>query len=269
MVNEKDCGVLNSAARPSGSERPERAYAVEPGELTVLGSGRRQHMSGYEREIKIPVGIGAAVYGTLRVPPAARGFVIFAHGSGSSRDSPRNRLVAEVLERDGFATLLMNLLTEREATVDDRTAEYRFDIPFLAQRLALATDAARGRDAAGLLIGYFGASTGAAAALVAAACAAPDVAAIVSRGGRPDLAGDALAFVRAPKLLIVGSGDPVVWQCNREACRRMRGPTELVTVKGATHLFEEPGALERVAGMARDWFVRYLTNLPSRVAEQL
>jgi putative phosphoribosyl transferase len=228
-----------------------------------------QHMNDNEREVSIPVGTGAEVYGTLRVPPAARGLVIFAHGSGSSRRSPRNRFVAEVLERDGFATLLMDLLTEREAIVDDRTREYRFDIPFLAERLALATGAARQREAADLPIGYFGASTGAAAALVAAARSAPDVCAIVSRGGRPDLAGDALAFVRAPTLLIVGSADPVVLQLNREARSRMRTLTELVTVAGATHLFEEPGALERVARLARNWFVRYLTNLPSPAVKQI
>jgi len=230
-----------------------------------------RHSSGNERDVTIPVGTAAEVHGTLHVPLAARGAVVFAHGSGSgsSRRSPRNRFVAEILERDGFVTLLMDLLTEREAIVDDRTREYRFDILFLAERLALVTGAAHLSEAADLPIGYFGASTGAAAALVAATRSAPDVAAIVSRGGRPDLAGEALAFVRAPTLFIVGSADPVVLQLNREARSRMRALTELVTVQGATHLFEERGALERVARLAHNWFVRYLTNLPSPAVKQI
>jgi putative phosphoribosyl transferase len=223
----------------------------------------RQRTDDNAREVAISVGTGAEVHGTVRVPPAASGFVIFVHGSGSSRKSPRNRFVAQVLERDGLATLLMDLLTEREAIVDERTAEYRFDIQFLAERLAVALDSVRKRQAADLPIGYFGASTGAAAALVAAARSTPDIGAIVSRGGRPDLAGEALAFVRAPTLLIVGSADPEVLQLNREARRRMRALTELVTVQGATHLFEEPGTLERVAQLARNWFVRYLANVSS------
>lgn len=212
-----------------------------------------------ERDVAIAAEGGAEIKGTLRVPDAARGLVIFAHGSGSGRHSPRNRFVAEVLEEGGIATLLIDLLTESEELIDRRTAELRFDIPLLARRLLAATEAAAGWDEiAGRPVGYFGASTGAAAALVAAAQRPEPIAAIVSRGGRPDLAGEALAAVRAPTLLIVGGADPVVLRLNEEAMRRMRAPVQLKIVPGATHLFEEPGALEEVALSARDWFRRYL-----------
>jgi putative phosphoribosyl transferase len=212
-----------------------------------------------EREIRIPLGETGEILGNLRVPPAAHGLVIFAHGSGSSRLSPRNRYVAEVLEHAGLATLLIDLLTEREEAIDRRDARLRFDIELLAERLALARRAARDwPETAALSPGYFGASTGAAAAIVAAARAPGEIRAIVSRGGRPDLAGDALAQVDAPTLLIVGGADPVVVELNQEAMQRMRAPVELVIVPGATHLFEEPGTLEEVARLARDWFVRYL-----------
>ncbi|MGE5175379.1 MAG: dienelactone hydrolase family protein [Hyphomicrobiales bacterium] len=200
--------------------------------------------------------------GDLLVPPGARGIVVFAHGSGSGRTSPRNRAVARALQSAGLATLLFDLLTPEEEIVDRRTAHLRFDIPFLARRLDGATDwVARDEETRGLAVGYFGASTGAAAALVAAAAgdAPARIAAIVSRGGRPDLAGEALPHVTAPTLLIVGGDDVAVLGMNRRAMAEMRAAeTRLTIVPGATHLFEEPGALERVADLARDWFLRYL-----------
>ena len=211
-----------------------------------------------ERDVAIPVEGGAEINGTLRVPNAAHGLVIFAHGSGSGRHSPRNRFVAEVLERGRIATLLIDLLTEPEELLDRETAALRFDIPLLAQRLLAATErAAEWDEIAERPVGYFGASTGAGAALVAAARIPQRIAAIVSRGGRPDLAGDALPAVRAPTLLLVGGADPVVLRLNQEAVRRMRAPVQLKIIPGATHLFEEPGALEEVALSARDWFRRY------------
>jgi putative phosphoribosyl transferase len=197
--------------------------------------------------------------GTLTLPDRSRGVIAFAHGSGSSRFSPRNRAVAAVLNRAGFATLLLDLLTPEEERVDAYTAHLRFDIGLLAQRLAAATDWLAREDATSRLpVGYFGASTGAGAALMAAA-ERPEVTAIVSRGGRPDLAGPALAQVRAPTLLIVGGADVPVIDLNRQALARMRSDVEkrLEIVPGATHLFEEPGALEMVASLATDWFRRY------------
>jgi putative phosphoribosyl transferase len=213
-----------------------------------------------ERDVRIAIGADGEILGNLRVPSAARGLVIFAHGSGSSRHSPRNRYVAEVLERARLATLLVDLLTSHEEAVDRHDARFRFDIEFLARRLSLAKDAASEWPETALLRdGYFGASTGAAAAIVAAARTPGEIAAIVSRGGRPDLAGDALERVDAPTLLIVGGADPVVLKLNEEAMRRMsNAPVELVVVGGATHLFEESGALEEVARLAREWFVRHM-----------
>jgi putative phosphoribosyl transferase len=210
-----------------------------------------------ERNVRIEIEPDGEILGDLRVPSGARGLVIFAHGSGSSRLSPRNRYVAEVLERAELATLLVDLLTAHEEAVDRRDARFRFDIELLARRLLLAKSAAsEWPETASLREGYFGASTGAAAAIVAAARTPGEIAAIVSRGGRPDLAGDALERVDAPTLLIVGGADPVVLALNEEAMRRMRSaPVELVVVPGATHLFEEPGTLEQVARLARDWFV--------------
>jgi dienelactone hydrolase len=195
---------------------------------------------------------GAAVGGTLTEPEEARGLVVFAHGSGSSRFSPRNRQVADVLHGTGLATLLVDLLTEEEEQVDLRTRELRFDIGLLGERVTAAVDWVAER---GLPIGAFGASTGAAAALVAAAERPAAVRAVVLRGGRPDLAGEALRRVGAPTLLIVGGADPVVLDLNREAMEQMTAETSLEVVPGATHLFEEPGALDRVAELARDWFV--------------
>lgn len=204
--------------------------------------------------------------GTLEIPPGASGIVVFAHGSGSGRHSPRNRYVAGLLREAGQATLLTDLLTAVEEAQDTQTRHLRFDIPFLARRLTAATDWVR-QDARtrGRRIGYFGASTGAAAALVAAADHPEAVAAIVSRGGRPDLAAPVLARVRAPTLLIVGGDDVPVIAMNREALAQLRVEKEMVIVPGATHLFEEPGTLEEVARLAAAWFRRYLR--PDRLAE--
>ncbi len=194
----------------------------------------------------------------LHLPESARGLVVFAHGSGSSRFSSRNRQVAESLNRGRYATLLLDLLTQAEERTDVRTAEYRFDIPLLGRRVVAAADwASRHPGTRDLPIGYFGASTGAAAALIAAA-ERPNAAAVVSRGGRPDLAGDALAIVRAPTLLVVGGDDGPVIDLNEAAMRRMRAPVELAIVPHATHLFEEPGTLEEVQRLALDWFTRHM-----------
>ncbi|MET8988025.1 dienelactone hydrolase family protein [Nonomuraea wenchangensis] len=192
--------------------------------------------------------------GDLVVPDAAQGLVLFAHGSGSSRHSPRNRYVAGALNEAGLATLLFDLLTPEEEA--DRANV--FDIGLLAERLLERTREAREHpDSAGLPIGYFGASTGAAAALWAAAQPGNDIAAVVSRGGRPDLAGPRLAAVRAPTLLVVGGRDPVVIELNQEAQQRLQAECRLTIVPGATHLFEEPGALDAVADLARAWFVTH------------
>ena len=193
------------------------------------------------------------------VPNQAAGVVAFAHGSGSGRHSPRNRQVAERLQRVGLGTLLLDLLTEDEEQRDLRTRELRFDIPLLGARLIAAIDWLGHQDStAGLGIGCFGASTGAAAALIAAARRPEQVKAVVSRGGRPDLAADALGAVTAPTLLIVGGADRVVIDLNREAQELLSSETRLEIVEGATHLFEEPGALENVAEKAGDWFARHL-----------
>jgi len=194
----------------------------------------------------------------LHMPEHARGLVVFAHGSGSSRFSSRNRQVADYLNKGHFATLLLDLLTQSEERIDVRTAEFRFDIPLLARRVVAATDWAVNHPVVGQLpIGYFGASTGAAAALIAAA-ERPAIRAVVSRGGRPDLAGDAQPIVQAPTLLIVGGNDEPVIEMNETALRRMRAPVELAIVPGATHLFEEPGTLEEVERLALDWLNRHL-----------
>lgn len=193
------------------------------------------------------------------VPAPALGAVLFAHGSGSGRHSPRNRYVAEELQKAGLATVLADLLTSDEELADSRTAQLRFDIELLAGRIVALTDWVTGYEATkGLGIGLFGASTGAAAALVGAAERPDSVKAVVSRGGRPDLAGDSLPSVRAPTLLIVGERDPVVIDLNRRAMRLLGAETHFEIVPGATHLFEESGALEDVARLARDWFLRYL-----------
>lgn len=215
---------------------------------------------GTIRAVEVPVG-ATTLKGDLRVPPEAKGLVIFAHGSGSSRFSRRNRQVAEFLGERGFATLLLDLLTSDEEAIDVQTAEYRFDIARLGPRVSAAADwAATRADLGALRIGCFGASTGAAAALIAAADRPATIAAVVSRGGRPDLAGDALQRVEAPTLLIVGGHDQPVIELNREAMRRMHAHVELEIVPGATHLFEEPGTLEQVSGLAAGWFARYLSG---------
>jgi putative phosphoribosyl transferase len=199
---------------------------------------------------------GAELHGDLEVPDRPRAVVLFAHGSGSSRHSPRNRAVAAELRSAGLGTLLLDLLTEREERVDIGTREYRFDISLLARRLVAAIDwLGRQPDTGRLPVGLFGASTGAAAALTAAAERPGRVYAVVSRGGRPDLAGEEiLGRVGAPVLLIVGGADGQVVGLNREAARRLRAPREIHVVRGATHLFPEPGALEEVAAAAGDWF---------------
>jgi len=204
--------------------------------------------------------------GNLVIPAGAQGIVLFAHGSGSGRHSPRNQHVAGALNRAGIATLLFDLLTSDEEAEDLVTGLLRFDIPMLAERVAGATDwVARDSRTAGLRLGYFGASTGAAAALVAAA-EREDIAAIVSRGGRPDLAGGALPKVKAPTLLIVGGRDTYVIELNQMAMRQMRAPCELKIIPGASHLFEERGALEQVATAAAEWFGRYLGEEERREA---
>jgi dienelactone hydrolase len=209
-------------------------------------------------EITVPVG-EVTLAGDLTMLKEAIGVVLFAHGSGSSRHSPRNRQVAVVLNDVGFATFLLDLLSATEEEVDLRTGELRFDIELLAERVVGATDWLRAQpETAALPIGYFGASTGAAAALVAAAQRPDAIGAIVSRGGRPDLAGTALAEVRAPTLLIVGGEDTVVISLNRDALAQLQVEKALEIVPGATHLFAEPGALERVAELASDWFARHL-----------
>jgi dienelactone hydrolase len=210
--------------------------------------------------VAIPVG-KAVLQGELSVSESACGVVLFAHGSGSSRHSPRNQYVARVLQEAGLATLLMDLLTVEEEAFDAQTAALRFDIELLARRLTEVTwwvvDQKR---TAKLPIGFFGASTGAAAALVSAAEIPALVSTIVARGGRPDLAGEALRQVVAPTLLIVGGDDRTVLKLNRSALAMMPGEKALEIVPGASHLFEEPGALESVAGLARQWFLRYLSR---------
>lgn len=216
--------------------------------------------SPMEHLVDIPIG-QVALKGNFGVPDDAQGIVIFAHGSGSGRHSPRNQFVAAELRTAGLGTLLMDLLTAAEEAADQRTGHLRFDIPLLAERLVAATDwLHRTAGMADLPIGYFGASTGGGAALVAAE--RPErIRAVVSRGGRPDLAGDALPHVRAPTLLIVGSRDLPVVDMNRQALDELGAEDkQLVLVPGATHLFEEPGALEEVAQLAADWFTRHLSR---------
>lgn len=213
---------------------------------------------GGKRGVQVRAG-GVRLDGDLVVPSGGQGLVLFAHGSGSSRHSPRNRYVAGELQRAGLGTLLIDLLTVEEEQEDSATGHLRFDIPLLTGRLVGATDwLGQDPDTRGLKVGYFGASTGGGAALVAAA-ERPEVArAVVSRGGRPDLAGAALGRVKAPTLLIVGGNDVPVIQMNREALAQIRAPKRLEIVPGASHLFEEPGTLEEVARLATGWFEEHL-----------
>ena len=208
----------------------------------------------------VRIDLGAvAVDGDLHVPGRAAGLVVFAHGSGSSRFSRRNRAVAKALEHAGYGTLLLDLLTPDEEAEDERTAQHRFDISLLGERVVGAVDWLDARsDLRWLPLAFFGASTGAAAALIAAAARPAAARAVISRGGRPDLAADALPRVTAPTLLIVGGDDTQVIGMNRDAMRRMRAPVTLEIVPGATHLFEEPGALERVAALATEWCRQHL-----------
>ena len=220
-------------------------------------------MKSFKREkIEQPVHIvmgNVTLEGDLTIPDGPKGIVLFAHGSGSSRKSPRNRYVASVLNKSKFATLLFDLLTPEEETIDIQTRHLRFDIELLSMRLVGATDwLGKNKEVKDLNVGYFGASTGAAAALVAAVERPDVVHVVVSRGGRPDLAGKVLPSVQSPTLLIVGGDDPVVIDINRGAMEQIRVEKKLVIVPGASHLFEEPGALEKVAELAADWFTRYI-----------
>ena len=214
--------------------------------------------------MRIPAG-DATLDGNLTAPNDADGMVLFVHGSGSSRHSPRNRFVAQTLNKAGLATMLFDLLTPDEESVDIYTRQHRFDIGLLAMRLGFATEwIIQEPVARGLRIGYFGSSTGGGAALVAAAARPGQVSAVVSRGGRPDLAGAALGNVRAPTLLIVGGEDHVVIDLNRKAMEQMGCETRLELIPGATHLFEEPGTLENVAKLASEWFAKHLNTNPER-----
>ncbi len=214
-----------------------------------------------QRSLRLDLKDGV-LHGELAVPEEAEGLVVFAHGSGSSRFSPRNQQVARFFNDLGLGTLLLDLLTEDEQDIDEATREFRFDIPLLARRLVTVVDWLHGDERLQeLVVGLFGASTGAAAALICAAQRHELVAAVVSRGGRTDLAGDALEHVRAPSLLIVGGEDDVVLALNRESLMRLAGIKRLEVVPGATHLFEEPGKLLKVAELAGEWFLRYLRRI--------
>jgi len=215
--------------------------------------------------VRVPAG-NVMLQADLMTPPHWDGLIAFAHGSGSSRFSPRNRAVAEHFVERGFACLLLDLLTSQEAKADEVSGGWRFDIPLLSQRMIAAVDWAGRHTELGMRpLGCFGASTGAAAALAAAAARPHDVRAVVSRGGRPDLAPDARPLVRCPTLLIVGGRDPEVLEMNRHAAARMHAPVTVEVVPGATHLFEEAGTLEKVADLAAAWFGRYLRPEPGGV----
>lgn len=230
-----------------------KAYHLEKKDME-----RRSARRATGEEVHIQVGT-ITMAGVLVTPEDSPGIVVFAHGSGSGRHSPRNQFVAGVLQEVGLATLLIDLLTPDEEAVDIRTREHRFNIPLLAERLVGATDwLLELPDARRLRVGYFGSSTGAAAALIAAAERPLVASAVVSRGGRVDLAADALPRVKAPTLLIVGGNDHTVIALNRQAMGLLGAPTKLAIIPGAGHLFEEPGALETVARLARQWFERRL-----------
>jgi dienelactone hydrolase len=209
--------------------------------------------------IRIPVNSNSAIEGNLTLPPNAKAVVTFAHGSGSSRFSPRNQHVAKTFNENNLATLLIDLLTVEEEQIDLSTAEYRFNIGLLAERLISATEWLKlDPSTQNMAFGYFGASTGAAAALIAAAKLQGDIKAVVSRGGRPDLAGDFLGQVKAPTLMLVGGDDTEVIELNKQALDLITSEKKLIIIPGATHLFEEPGKLDEVAEFSVDWFKRYL-----------
>jgi putative phosphoribosyl transferase len=263
FAQTSDEEVLELLERARREHVPETGTAPTPSATQQPATRRGE---ARERAVRVPAD-GVLLDGDLALPPDPRGVVLFAHGSGSSRHSPRNRYVARVLREAGFGTLLMDLLTREEEAVDDITAHLRFDIDMLATRLVAATDwLEREPDTRGLPVGYFGASTGAGVALVAAAMRPGDVRAVVSRGGRPDLAGRALPAVRAPTLLIVGGHDEPVIELNERARAQMRARTRLVIVPGATHLFEGPGTLEQVAQLAAEWFTTNLQPAPQPAA---
>jgi predicted alpha/beta-hydrolase family hydrolase len=223
----------------------------------MSGTPRSREISD-GREVQIKVG-SVLLNGELSVPKHAAGIVLFAHGSGSSRYSPRNQYVARVIRNSGVGTLLFDLLTRQEGAIDNYTREFRFDINLLANRLIAVTEwLTKEAQASHLCPGYFGASTGGAAALIAAAELGAELGAVVSRGGRPDLAGKALRRVKAPTLLIVGGLDGPVIKMNEDAYAQLNCVKELKIVPGATHLFEEPGKLEEVAVLAAAWFLKYL-----------
>ena len=254
--------IARSGNVPILARLMKRGLRLPMPEVVVMAYTQKQKTEYIRSQEGVTVHIPAGqvlLEGDFRIPEPAQGLVLFAHGSGSSRHSPRNRYVARVLRQAGFATLLFDLLTPEEESVDMQTAALRFDIDLLAQRLLHATDwAVQQPQIEGLMIGYFGASTGAAAALVAAADGRPHLGAVVSRGGRPDLAGAALPRVEAPTLLIVGGEDVPVIEMNRRALELLRCEKRLEIVPGATHLFEEPGTLEEVARLACTWFSAHL-----------
>jgi dienelactone hydrolase len=246
-----------STARLAGKSAAKGERGAE--RIFVMKRGPNNNHQGTQTEVFIEAD-NAALEGSLNLPKAPKGIVLFAHGSGSSRHSPRNRYVAQVLQSQGIGTLLFDLMTREEESVDVFTGKLRFDIPFLANRLIEATRwILLQPETRSLPVGYFGASTGAAAALVAAARDA-SIKAVVSRGGRPDLAMKALPRVKAPTLLIVGGYDSPVIEMNEEAFERLHCEKALKIVPGATHLFEEPGTLEEVVRLARDWFTRHLAS---------
>ena len=257
VADEEVTELLRRAAEPALQNVVQDDPSDPEGSSNMI-PGRQSQKDGMKREVSIDVE-GATLEGTLVLPRGAEGLVLFAHGSGSSRHSPRNRYVAQVLQANGIATLLFDLLTRREESIDQYSGELRFDIPFLAKRLADATKwIMTSPDTKDLKVGYFGASTGAGAALMAGAEFPNVISAVVSRGGRPDLAGDALELVQVPTLLIVGGDDEPVIGMNREALAKLKSPDKkLVIVPGATHLFEEPGTLEEVARVAAEWFSRH------------
>jgi putative phosphoribosyl transferase len=259
IADEEVTALLRLAAQPALKNVQEQNPGAAERSSTMI-PGRKLELDGDKREVLIDLE-GVTLEGTLALPKDAQGLVLFAHGSGSSRHSPRNRYVAQILQSQRIGTLLFDLLTRQEESVDQYSGELRFDIPFLARRLVGATRwIANDAGTRNLKVGYFGASTGAGAALVAAAELPGVVSAIVSRGGRPDLAGSALAIVRVPTLLIVGGDDEPVITMNREALERLQCPDKkLVIIPGATHLFEEPGTLEEVARVAAEWFSRHFT----------